>query len=708
MKLYQLIYTSVKHSLTDEALGLVNESGYRVYSCSQELTKEDINEIMRFCGYRLPKNTELNHSKTPCDPSVPNLYPKMFRTLKTESGKYAAIRVCYSGCDFDGEEGNFFAHALIADVAEDGFLPESLYGAKAFRSCLTAEEIENPLVRYLPALDDAGADEGLSERVDSFVQNHRIQMSAILEQAIPVFTGGDKTHICISAKTPEESAMYVLGLKRILPHTIADGCGISTNNVFLPSPSQNKIIINGTVTGKNNITDEDIENRPGCVFIDVQRIETDGVKPMKLFEMSIDELYKSYDEFSIKNGKQLMLWLNSYERLNEQGVGERLGNLYDAVGEKLFVKRAESLYSMLSRSEMKQVKYEILEAMASHIELFPTLEDDIIKSVIVEGVSRICSGEPKNMENILKELPEDKQSKMYSCIDDIMKSILQGEPDEKSATLLLRIFSLIRRGAKLDTWKEFFKEKQEYLVCFTSLAAKVMISDAMPVAFTAPASWSESETAEAVAFIDASTDDAQIHKACFKYVLDHKNEAWQKYGIRLSKKRKSKEDAQYDLQKIRKMLSVVGYAPYQRATYKELKFEVLNDMAEDENPLLLVRLLYAVFTWQGAADRAKEAEKAAEDVYELIMELKETEASVYRYVFPKLALEILDSSGMGHEIMINADTMEPDFWNWFLIGFKRSILDEVIRINYERVFEASRHQLQGLPVYAKLKRIINR
>ena len=706
MKIYQLIYTSAKYSLTDDTLGLTNRAGYGVYSCSQGLTKDDINDVMRFCGYRLPKGTELNHSKTPFDPSVPNLYPKMFRTFKTQSGKYAAIRVCYSGCDFDGEEGNFFAHALICDDVPDGFYPESLYTSKAFRSYLTAEETEIPLVRYLPVLDDAEIDDEFLGKVDSFVQNHRIQMSAVLEQAIPVFTGSDKTHICISAKTADESAMYVLGLKRILPHGIADSCGISTNNVFLPSPSQDKIIINGTVTGKNNITDENIDSRPSCVYIDVQRIETDGVKPMKLFEMSMEELYKSYEEFSIENGKQLMMWLNSYERLNEQGVGERLGELYDSVGENLFKQRAQNLYSMLSRSDMKQVKYEILEAMAAHIDLFGDIEDDIIKSILVEGVGRICMGEPKNMENIFKSLPEDKLGKMYDSIDDVMKIVLSNSPDDKSATLLLRIFSFIRRGVEKDTWREFFKDKEEYLVCFTNLAAMVMISDSLPIVFTPPALWSESETAEAIAFIDASTEDEEIRKACFKYVLGHKNEAWQKYGIRLSKKKKSKADADYDLQRVRKMLSTVGYAPYQRATYKELKFEVLNDMAENENPLLLVRLLNAVFTWQSVADRAKEAEKCAEDVYELIMELKENEISVYKYVFPKLALEILDSSGMGHEIMINADTMDEGFWNWFAIGFKRSISDEVIRINYERVFEASRPYIKSLPVFTKLNKLM--
>ena len=86
MKIYQLIYTSVKHSLSDSSLGLVNQPGYRVYSCSQGLTQGDIFEVIRFCGYRLPKNIDISYSETPFDTSIPDKFPKTFRTLKLASG----------------------------------------------------------------------------------------------------------------------------------------------------------------------------------------------------------------------------------------------------------------------------------------------------------------------------------------------------------------------------------------------------------------------------------------------------------------------------------------------------------------------------------------------------------------------------------------------------------------------------------------------
>ena len=124
MKTYQLIYTSVQHSLSDSSLGLSNQSGLRVYSCSQGVTEENINEIIRFSTYRLPKNNELTCSEILGDPEIPDMFPKAFRTLRLSDGRFAAIQTVFSGVDFQGEPNNFFAHALIFDDIDDGFFPE--------------------------------------------------------------------------------------------------------------------------------------------------------------------------------------------------------------------------------------------------------------------------------------------------------------------------------------------------------------------------------------------------------------------------------------------------------------------------------------------------------------------------------------------------------------------------------------------------------
>lgn len=706
MKIYQLIYTAVKHSLTDTALELVNQPGYRVYSCTQGLSKDDINEVMRFCGYRLPKNSDVKYSKVPFDPSVPEKFPKTFRTFKLSSGKYAAVQVVYAGYDWEGEEGNFFAHAFIIDEAEEGFEPEIFYGSKSFRKGLTEEEAGRELVRYLPPVDEPQLYTGLEEKLDTFVTNHKIQMSAVLEQAMPVFTGGEKTHICISAKNAAESDFYVLGLKRLLPRGLADSLGISTNNIFLPTGGQNKIIINGTIAGKNNITAEDIERRTNCVYIDVQRIETDGVKPMKLFEMTMEELHESYENFSISSGRQLQLWLNSYERLTEEGVGDRLRDLYESVGANLFAGRARSLYERINNADMKQVRYEILEVMYEHKELFPEIEDKLAGEFLLEGISCICAGEPRNLERFFKDISKEAALSIYSNVGDIMAKLDTEKLDAKNGTLLLRIFSLIKSGAEIDSWKSFFKDNSQHISDFLEICAKVMINDTVPVTFTAPAIWSFFDTAEVIAYFHSSTDDQLIKKACRKYVLDNKEQPWSRFGIVLQKKRKSAEETERDIMHIRKLLTTVGYVPYQRSTYKDLKFDVMNEMNTNEMPLLLIRLLNSVYIWQGSNGAIAEAEKLAAKTAELILEMKEIEKSCYDFVFPKLGLEILDSPGHYHELIINDETMEPGFWTWFYVGFRKNAGNEVIRLNYERVFKANEHVIAKLPIYQKLKNLL--
>ena len=81
MKTYQLIYTSVQHSLSDSSLGLSNQSGLRVYSCSQGVTEENIREIIKFSSYRLPKNNEVTFSEIIGDPKIPDMFPKRIRAM---------------------------------------------------------------------------------------------------------------------------------------------------------------------------------------------------------------------------------------------------------------------------------------------------------------------------------------------------------------------------------------------------------------------------------------------------------------------------------------------------------------------------------------------------------------------------------------------------------------------------------------------------
>ena len=128
MKVYQMIYTSVKCSLSDPEIGLTNQAGLRVFSCTQGLKKQNLDELIRFATYRLPKNNDIIYNNKPCDPEIPELFPKIFRTLKLSDGKYAAMQISYAGYDFEEQPGNVFAHAFIFDDVPDDFIPEKYFG----------------------------------------------------------------------------------------------------------------------------------------------------------------------------------------------------------------------------------------------------------------------------------------------------------------------------------------------------------------------------------------------------------------------------------------------------------------------------------------------------------------------------------------------------------------------------------------------------
>ena len=76
------------------------------------------------------------------------------------------------------------------------------------------------------------------------------------------------------------------------------------------------------------------------------------------------------------------------------------------------------------------------------------------------------------------------------------------------------------------------------------------------------------------------------------------------------------------------MLSKVGYIPYQRATYTSLKPEVTDDIRNNNSPLLISRLLYAVYRWQGTYGNQMKAEKCANRVRKLLLETTEAAGTV--------------------------------------------------------------------------------
>lgn len=709
MKVYQLIYTSVRYSLSDSTLNLENSSGYKVYSCSQGLTREEIDEIICFAGYKKPDECEIEYSDEYADLLVPEKFPKTFRTFSLSTGKYVALQSVFSGVDIDGKDGNFFAHAFVFDEIDEDFIPEDYYSSEDFKTGLTPAETTLSLVRYLPRLSDVKQQESLGEWLDLFAKEHRVQLSYLVDAAVKVLLKEDgKTHLCVSANSNEESDYYLLALKRLMPVEISNISGISTNNTYLPSDKQDKILFNATVSGFNNITDELIEQRKHCIYIDFDNIELGENVYERLFEMTGEELKEQYRMLEINTVEKFNAWLMAYNRVYEKGIGKRLQQIKD-IDSEMFKNRALEIYDEIESSDMKDVKFEILTVMYENLSDFAEISDKITKEYIISGFSGIINGEPVNMESIFKATADKdstQQEIVYSMLEEVMELLYDINIEEPQAMLLLRMFSIIKQETGISTWKEFFKNKHEFLEIFTELCSKVIINDSVPVTFIAPIIWTNSELAEVIAYFDSSTDDEEIKKACRKFILGNIRENWQEYGITITRQEKSREDREKDILMVRKMLSSVGYVPFQRGKYQDLKFDVANDMQTNDNPLLITRLLNAYYSWQ-MTELEPEAKQYAQEMRAIILEMREKENSCYKFIFPKLALEMLSVSGIFHEYVINTETMQETFWNWFLIGASKNLNDEFVFLNYERVFDKNRDSLKHLAIYKRLSKLFN-
>lgn len=692
MKVYQLIYTSVQHSLSDQELGLENQAGMRVWSCSQGITQNDIAEVIKFSTYRLPKNNDIPFSEIIGDPTIPGSFPKIFRTLHLSDGRYAAIQSVFSGVDHQGQPRNFFAHALIFDEFDSGFIPELYCGHEVYKTYLTTEEAERELVPYLPVLEDLEPEPSAERELKIFIDLHRTEMSYLLNQAFVILGSDTITHMCISTDSEFQTRSYCLALKYMLPRELEYHMGVSTYNVYIPSDKQTQVIFNGTISGKNNITKQAIESRTNCIFIDMEKLDLMDTELSPLFEFSIEELRAEYEKYNFKSAKELSDWLETHHDETEPGMGAKLLKLKHSGGDETFVKRAMELYTRLEEKEMAAVRFEICKVMFDNSSLFHENLKSITDNYISMCLTRLCRGVAYDIDDLLPQGPNIKKQANFfkNRMADYMEIIRLNYDTigQKNKYLLLSLLAQVKHETGDATWHEFFKERKQYLTTFTELASMI-ITGFGAKAFSPPSNWTPEELHEMVAYFDASTQDDTIRQSCLKYVYFHEEVDWEQYGIMPEKHKKTRGEEEADIRRVKAMLRRVGYIPFGKTSYTDLKLEVNSDILDRISPLLLSRLLYAYYRWRSTYGNQAAAKMRAERFRELLLEMKRTQRRCYNYIIPKLALEIIETPGHYHEIMINTETMPKSFWNWFLIGYSRSKNDDK-RLNYTRIYTANR------------------
>ena len=709
MKVYQMIYTSVKNSLDDPELGLSNAPGHRVYSCSQGLTRENIAELMRFSSYRLPKNDTTEYSQTFADPEIPQMFPKTFRTLRLSDGKMAAIQSVYAGNDINGEPGNFFAHALVFDGYGEDFFPEQYYGSELFRTYLTKEEHESALVRYMPVLENPIKPADTENEICEFIDTHKKELTYLINHAVTMLTSENLKNICISTPDAVTTEKYLIALKWLLPRDVSVNTGISTYNIYIPSDKQDKIVFHGTVKGKNNITKDAIAARDNCIYIDFEKIDFSAVAPSSLFKFGIKEVRAEYQKYKISSISAYLDWFALTQNVTFSGIGGKLLKFKRSAGDEAFATRAKELFATIDDDSMQDVRFEISKVMYDNIELFDEEIEKVTEIYVDDCITRLCRGENYDIETIFTDnsvsnrqmsVILDNFTKYMDCICDNFDTM-----GDRNKILVLEFIVRLKHSAVFDSWSHMFSGNKKYISVLTELAIKHLVTGYGANMFSVPAGWISEEVYELIAYIESSTSDPVLSKSCIKYITEHDDVDWITYGITIKQRKKLPQEAEADSKKIKRLLTRVGYEPFMRASFGVIKRDIMSDLDENPSPFLISRLLGTFCMWQGTYDNQREAQRLANRMKRLLLELREKEPQCYNYMIAKLGIEIIESQSHYQEQIINTETVPDSFWNWFLLGAMRSKRDDKKMLSYMRIYDANKLRLSRLAIKGELRAV---
>lgn len=109
MRALQFQYTSCRRGITGYA-------GFQTRAESPGLRHDERRELESKALYQPPRDLP----SEPDASAIAGLFPKAFRIVNLASGRMALIRSCYSGQDYSGRWGNYFAHGLVLDDLPDG------------------------------------------------------------------------------------------------------------------------------------------------------------------------------------------------------------------------------------------------------------------------------------------------------------------------------------------------------------------------------------------------------------------------------------------------------------------------------------------------------------------------------------------------------------------------------------------------------------
>jgi hypothetical protein len=210
MRALQLHYTSCRR-------GQSGNAGFQTRALTPGLRADEQREIERRGIYRPPRNL-------PPEPAIEEIerdFPRALRCYGLESGRRALTRCCYTGRDYSGRWGNFFAHTLLLEEgAAPPLWPVDYYEWAGWSHQLDPAEDTEQVPPPLPAAElDAilPAESFRLEELRDFLREQPGRRELLAQMGRAVLLGRETSRAVVVRDSATNSPYWIACVQKLFP-----------------------------------------------------------------------------------------------------------------------------------------------------------------------------------------------------------------------------------------------------------------------------------------------------------------------------------------------------------------------------------------------------------------------------------------------------------------------------------------------------------
>lgn len=240
----QFYYTSCRK-------GLSGYAGFQTRAESKGLQDDERKELEGKSLYQPPR--DLPHE--PDIDIIAQQFPKAFRVVRLSSGRVAIIRAVYTGQDYSGRWGNYFAHGLVLDKAFDNQWPIDTYSWPGWVERLSESEdkLDPEPLSIIPLSKLSGGSDFSFQELKIFLGESKSRpgvfarmLDAVLRRA------SDERRIVIREQSELDAVYWIACIQKAFP---AKCQGELSSSTFHFDP-RSSLAVNATIGETDFLFDE--------------------------------------------------------------------------------------------------------------------------------------------------------------------------------------------------------------------------------------------------------------------------------------------------------------------------------------------------------------------------------------------------------------------------------------------------------------------